>query len=189
MKCLFCDEGRESIMKNAPFREGVKTCNRWIYESEHCYAVLKPEQHTRGEAIVIMNKHRKDITDNIPREELSDFMETINIVASRIKNVAINDDLESPKRIYVGILCDGKDSEHLHAHLIPRYPFKKYDESKYEEFYLKRDGEIELLKKKKEKDLGGYWYVLDKEQTFYKTPYGELETNVNHRDKINRKGV
>jgi diadenosine tetraphosphate (Ap4A) HIT family hydrolase len=163
-------------MKNAPFGGEDKTCNRWIYESEHCYAVLKPEQHTRGEAIVIMNEHRVDITDNIPKEELSDFIETINIVASRIKNVATNDESESPERIYVGILCDGIHSEHLHAHLIPRYPFTKDDESKYEEFYLKRDGEIEITRKQREKDLGGYWYVLDKEQTFYKTSYGQLET-------------
>ncbi|MDA3917642.1 MAG: hypothetical protein PF690_11810 [Deltaproteobacteria bacterium] len=171
MSCPFCN--RESMMTSAPF-DGVKQpCNRWIYKSDHCYVVLKPEQHTIGESIVILNDHKADLTDDIPIEKLSDFMNIIKIISTRTKNIAKNEDSESPERIYVGILCDGITTQHLHAHLIPRYPFSKYDESKYEEFFLKRDGEIEIIKKQKAKDLGGYWYVCDKEQNHYKSSYAQ----------------
>jgi len=90
-----------------------------------------------------------------------------------IKNVAINEDSKSPERIYVGILCDGIDSNHLHAHLIPRYPFTQYDKDKYRNFFEIRDSRSEILRKQKEKDLGGYWYVFDKEQNVDETDYAK----------------
>lgn len=160
-------------MNNAFFGGKLERCNRGIYTSKHCYAVLKPEQHTQGEAIVIMNKHREGITDTISEDELSDFMVAINKVASMIKKVAINENLLHPERIYVGILCDGKNSEHLHAHLIPRYPFGQYDKDKYKNFFEIRDSRSEILRKQKEDDLGGYWYVFDKEQNVDNTTYAQ----------------
>jgi diadenosine tetraphosphate (Ap4A) HIT family hydrolase len=177
-KCTFCEQ--EIVMKEVPFAQSNNLCERWIYESQYCYAVLKPEQHTIGESIVILKEHRVDITNDIPIEELSDFMKTINIVASRIKRVAKNNDSKNPERIYVGILCDGTQIQHLHAHLIPRYPFNEYDKSKYKEFFLKRDGKEEILRKQNEEDLGGYWYVFDKEQTVNELPYGKLK----EKDKV-----
>lgn len=169
--CIFCN--REKVMKEVPFDQPNNLCQRWIYESNYCYAVLKPEQHTIGESIVILKEHRVDITNDIPIEELADFMKAIHVVASRIKRVARNEKSENPERIYVGILCDGTQIQHLHAHLIPRYPFTEYDESKYKEYFLERDGEDEILRKQKEKDLGGYWYVCDKEQNHYKSSYAQ----------------
>jgi diadenosine tetraphosphate (Ap4A) HIT family hydrolase len=79
-----------------------------------------------------------------------------------------------PEKIYVGILCDG--TPHLHAHLIPRYPFTEEDADKYAEYFTKRDGEIEILRKIKIDDLGGYWYIFNKEQSHYKSYYGQMDT-------------
>ncbi|KKK93602.1 hypothetical protein LCGC14_2691230, partial [marine sediment metagenome] len=104
---------------------------------------------------------------------LRDFIDAIREVAIRIKNIAKNDALEPPKKIYVGILCDG--TPHLHTHLIPRYPFTPEDKEKYKEYFLERDGEIEILNKIKKNDLGGYWYVFERERTFYKSSYGLKE--------------
>jgi diadenosine tetraphosphate (Ap4A) HIT family hydrolase len=177
MSCPFCK--RCSIMTSAPIDGTIRPCNRWIYKSDHCYAVLKPEQHTIGDSIVILNKHKKDITDDISPIELSDFMNTIKIVATRIKNVARNNNMP-PDRIYVGILCDGVEIQHLHAHLIPRYPFTPDDEAKYKDFFIQRDGENEIMKKIKRRDLGGYWYIFDKERTYYQSEYGQKDT----KDKV-----
>ena len=171
MECPFCN--RNSMMEEVPLNGTIERCKRWIYKNKHCYAVLKPEQHTIGECIVILRRHKKDITDNISIEEMSDFIKTINLIAKSIKNIAHNERGEKPERIYVGILCDGTGTEHLHAHLIPRYPFTEDDETKYKEYFIQRDGEIEILKKIKRKDLGGYWYIFDKEQTFYKSQFGQ----------------
>jgi len=169
--CIFCDSSQ--VMKKVPFAEQLYSCERWIYESKYFYAVLKPEQHTIGESIVILKEHHEDITSDIPKKELSDFMEAIKFVSSMIKNVAKNEKSDNPERIYVGILCDGTQIQHLHAHLIPRYPFTEYDKSEYKRHFLERDGEAEILKKQKEKDLGGYWYVFDKEVNVKELPYGK----------------
>ncbi len=106
-------------MTTVPIDGIDEPCKRWIFKSEYCYAVLKPEQHTIGDSIVILNNHKKDITDNISSKDLCEFIKTINIVATRIKNIAQNEGSERPERIYVGILCDGVAIQHLHAHLIP----------------------------------------------------------------------
>jgi diadenosine tetraphosphate (Ap4A) HIT family hydrolase len=174
MNCLFCN--RDTIKKSAPIDGDVKECERWIYDYNNCYAVLKPEQHTIGECLVIPYKHRTDITDDLSADELSDFIKTINTVAKRIKNIARNEKQLPPDRIYVGILCDGVDIQHLHAHLIPRYPFGEYENNKYRELFTQRDGEISIWNKIRKCDLGGYWYISDKEQNHYKSDFGKKKT-------------
>ena len=176
MSCPFCNP--DYIMKTVRFDEKDHSCNRWIYKSPHCYAVLKPEQHTVGDSLVILRKqeqkeHKKDITDFFADgelEQLHDFIEAINRVSERIKNFAVNEKDECPERIYVGMLGDG--IKHLHAHLLPRYPFRDKEKATYEEYFRERDGQTEIDRKKDELDLGGYWYVFERERTIHKSEFG-----------------
>jgi len=106
-------------------------------------------------------------------DELSVFINAIHEVSKLLKKIVKNDQGEKPERIYVCILCDGV--KHLHAHLIPRYPFTHQDKTTYKKLFIKRDGvngEDSVYKKIKEGNLGGYWYIAEREKNWKSSEYG-----------------
>lgn len=151
-------------------------CTRAIYQDSNCFAVLAPEQYSIGHTLLILEKrksekHKSDITDNISEEELSAFIKAIHIISKHLKEKAKNEFEQSPERIYVCILCDGV--EHLHAHLIPRYPFTGTDGNVYEQIFLERDGRKQINKNIQEDKLGGFWYIAERERNYKKSIFGE----------------
>ena len=122
--CLFCTIGKKGLLEELPskFENGQPVpCNRGIYEDAYCVATLAPEQYTRGHALVVLKNHRTDMADSsISSEEIFGFTSAIHKLAKHLKENLQDSNHKAPERIYVCSLCDGV--EHLHAHLIPRYP-------------------------------------------------------------------
>ena len=122
--CLFCRIGIRGLLKELPSKSknGQSVpCNRGIYEDAYCVATLAPEQYSLGHTLVILKNHRTDIVDSrISSEELLGFASTIHKLAKHLKENLLDSNDKAPERIYVCSLCDGV--QHLHAHLIPRYP-------------------------------------------------------------------
>ncbi len=159
--CPFC-QSKEILMNEAPLVSTHSTrCRRGIYQDDSCFAILAPEQYTPGHTLLILQEHRTDITVEISREKLTAFIDAINKVSRHLKEVAENRRGERPERIYVSILCDGVT--HLHAHLIPRYPFDQADKDVYAELFSRRDGAEEVAKKQREGRMGGFWYIAARE--------------------------
>jgi len=169
MNCPFCN--RESMLTSIPIDNKIYPCCRWIYKNNYCYAVLKPEQHTIGDTIVVLNEHKEGITSDIHGVLLYEFSKVINKVSNKLLRISSDYSKEKPVKIYVGILGDG--IQHLHAHLIPRYPFTDYDREKYRRLFIDRDGEEEINCKIANDDLGGYWYISDKEEAIHKAPFSK----------------
>jgi len=143
-----------------------------FYDSPYCFAVLALEQYTTGHTIIVTKDHYVDISDDLPIFLVCDFMDMISEISSLLKGVVKNEKGESPEKIYVTILCDGV--EHLHAHLIPRYPWTKLDEIDYHYNYEDRD-KHEVLNSIARGDMGGVWYIVERSRKPYK------------RSKIDRK--
>jgi diadenosine tetraphosphate (Ap4A) HIT family hydrolase len=162
--CLFC-QPEEIKFK---YTDGSE-CNRCIYENDYCYAVLTPEQYTIGHSLVILNWHVDRIFDNLDLEHFSGFFNSINHVARLLINSVVNDTMESPQNVYVGVLCDG--FEHLHAHLVPRYPFKEEDRDTYRKLFKDRDGN-KLEHNISSGNIGGFWILAEKEREWKITKYG-----------------
>lgn len=148
------------------------SCHRLIFENDFCYAVLKPEQHTHGEALIIFSEHVRDITDNIDPNLLSKFIISTHKLAQAMKCCLINDLNEKPDKIYTSTLCDG--IQHLHFHLIPRYPFTESDRSTFKERFIKRDGLEKIRHALDTNELGGYWYVAEREANHKESEYWGL---------------
>lgn len=163
--CTFC---REEKIKHE-LRDGTP-CERGIYEDESTFAILSPEQYTAGHTLLILKGHKEDITDDLSEPDLSAFMIAVHKVAVRLKELAQNDRGEYPENIYVCILCDG--IKHLHAHLIPRYPFTQKDKEKYKELFSSRDGDDVIAEAIKKEDLGGCWYITECEKNHKDTEFG-----------------
>lgn len=165
-ECVFCRIGKKGLLEELPRKSGDKTvpCKRGIYEDNYCIATLAPEQYTKGHTLLISKNHRTDITDsNISSEELSGFISALNKLARHLKEKL--HDHNCPQRIYIAILCDGV--EHLHAHLIPRYPFTDIDQTIYKQEFLKRGDDIKEIESKILKsDLGGFWYIAEREKNY-----------------------
>ncbi len=169
--CPFCEV--KNLTEMVPFKFGTAAsipCKRWLHKDQHCIATLAPEQYTRGHTIVVLKKHRADMTDPaLSDKELTDFIKFTKLVANRLKQAARNEEGESPGRIYVCTLCDGV--EHLHAHLIPRYPYSAADGNAYEQIFLERDGRKAINRKIEADNLGGYWYIAEREKSYTKSDY------------------
>lgn len=171
-KCIFCC--RKGLLEEIPRKsDNNKTvpCKRGIYEDDYCFAVLAPEQYSIGHTLLILEKHRKDITDNISKEESSAFINALHEISKHLKEKAKNEFNQSSERIYACILCDG--IEHLHAHLIPRYPFTAADGNIYEQLFLERDGRKNINIKIEKDDLGGFWYIAEREKNYKKSVFGQ----------------
>lgn len=123
-----------------------------------------------GHTLLILKGHKEDITDDLSEPDLSAFISAVHKIAVRLKKLAQNDEGEYPENIYVCILCDGE--KHLHAHLIPRYPFTEQDKAKYKTIFTKRDGDVEVEKAIGKADLGGYWYIAEREKNYKDTEFG-----------------
>lgn len=162
-KCAFCNP------------ENFK--DRIIYEDEYCFAALAREPYNEGHTIVILKTrakgpHRIDLTDeNILPHERTAFIKAIHKIAIHLKNNLADHKKRIPKpsKIYVCSLCDG--ITHLHAHLIPRYPFSPEDKKIYKKLFTKRDGKREVERKIKDDDLGGFWYIAEREKNYKKTKF------------------
>ncbi len=170
-ECVFCRIGKKGLLEEIPQKSGNKPipCKRGIYEDDYCIATLAPEQYSIGHTLLILKKHRKDITDNISKEELSAFINALHEISKHLKEKAENEFNQSPERIYACILCDG--IEHLHAHLIPRYPFTATEQNIYEQLFLERDGRKNINGKIKKDDLGGFWYIAEREKNHKKSVF------------------
>lgn len=115
--CPFCCL-EEYLTTRAPLLEHAKNCflrcDRWLYKDDTCIVTLTPEQYSRGHAIAVLRKHRRDILDEeLTHEEHHALVDVIQQVGRLMKQRLSCD------RVYVATLCDG--IEHLHYHLIPRY--------------------------------------------------------------------
>ena len=163
--CIFCDP--EKI--KSQLSDGTP-CKSDFYEDEDTFAILAEEQYTTGHALLILKNHKTDITYNLLPGELSAFINAIHKVSKLLKRIVKNDQGEKPERIYVCILCDGV--EHLHAHLIPRYPFTHQDKNTYQKLFINRDNVNGVYEKIKEGKLGGYWYIAEREKNWKSSEYG-----------------
>lgn len=178
--CNFCNADgkadKEKLKNEIPSSTGSPIpCKRGIFDDlKYCFAILCPEQYTIGHTLLILENHRTDITDNFLEGELTGFITAIHKVAQHLKAVVENEQGEHPERIYVNILCDGV--EHLHAHLIPRYPFTEIDKRVYRKLFLQRDGQEVVIKNQQRGDMGGFWYLTDREIN-YKWSEFKLKTS------------
>ena len=169
--CPFCD--KDLISKKVKFGDGNEIpCERLIFENSSCYAVLKPEQHSHGEALIILKEHVKDITDNIQPELLSKFIISTQRLAHAMKCCLTNELNEKPEKIYTSTLCDG--IQHLHFHLIPRYPFTEADRNTFRRIFKDRDSDEDIQHAIDINELGGYWYVAEREANHKKYEYWQL---------------
>ncbi|VVB89143.1 HIT domain protein [uncultured archaeon] len=169
-ECVFCRI--KGLLEEIPQKSGNNTipCKRGIYEDDYCIATLAPEQYTKGHTLLILKNHRVDIADtNISREELSGFIDALNKLAIHLKGKLQDYENNVPQRIYIAILCDG--IEHLHAHLIPRYPFTDADGNIYEKLFLERDGRKNINRKIEKDELGGFWYIAEREKNYKKSEF------------------
>ena len=170
MCCRFCN--KDNIKTKLPDDgSGSIPCYRCIYEGDNSYAVLCPEQYTPGHTLVILNDHKVDITDDIDETVFKDFSNTIRRVAEGLKTKATNHCGQNPDKIYVCMLSDG--IEHLHTHLIPRYPFTERDKSIYRETFIPRDGVDEVEDMINQHKLGGFWYMALREREWKNSEFAE----------------
>jgi diadenosine tetraphosphate (Ap4A) HIT family hydrolase len=161
--CKFCD--CPAIKTTIPTRSGSKAeCNTCIYEDKSCYAVLDPYQYSPGHALVILKSPCDDIADpNIPGNDLLDFIGAIQMIARHLKINASDEHGNAPERIYTCMLCDGQ--KHLHAHLIPRYPYTRDDELAYIAQFTSRDEACKIQEAIRTHEMGGFWYIAEREKT------------------------
>lgn len=156
--CIFCNEE-----KVKHYLDDGTPCNTCIYDDEFCFAILAPEQYTIGHTLVVLKDHKIDVTDQLSKNALSRFMWAVHDVAARLKQSAQDNHGEYPQRIYVSMLGDG--FKHLHAHLIPRYPFTEEDKAMYKATFSGRDGD-RVDESIASGDMGGFWYVAEREKSF-----------------------
>jgi len=160
--CKFCNETVKYSLSDGT------TCKTCIYDNDFCFAFLSDEPCTVGHTLVVLKKHKADIkhkidiTDHLSEADLSHFIHAIHKVAAQLKNFAKNEHGRYPDRIYVCMLGDG--IEHLHAHLIPRYPFTEYDKTTYRGIFMPRDGVFKVSDAIKKCKIGGFWYVAEREK-------------------------
>jgi len=139
-----------------------KKCNRGLkHKSRYCIATLCPEQLTKGHTLVILKKHMADITSISDKVILGDMLSFISKISNVLKTKVINEKGENPDRIYVCTLCDGV--EHLHFHLIPRFPFSSEDKINYIRQIIQRDGIGDTINAVIEGKMGGFWYLALRE--------------------------
>jgi diadenosine tetraphosphate (Ap4A) HIT family hydrolase len=165
--CPFCDIERLKTM----IPDAIP-CRHDIDEDEHCLAILAREQYTHGHTLAVLKQHKADITDDVSEADLLHFINFIHKIATHLKAVATNDRGEHPDNIYVCILCDGV--KHLHAHLVPRYPFSIEDIETYKSIIGERDGEEAVRQAIEKGDLGGFWYVAVRERDYKQTTFWKL---------------
>lgn len=170
MSCPFCN--KKNIMNKLP--DGTD-CIRWIYEDDTSFAVLTIEPCTHGHTLVIFKDHKSDITDQVDEGDFNKFSNAIRKVSESLKKNAKNHCGKNPEKIYVGILSDG--IEHLHAHVIPRYPFTERDKANYRETFIPRDGVYEVNKNIEKGKLGGFWYIALREREWKNSEFAKKSIN------------
>ena len=117
--CRFCrDEGELTLaapLQDSTGAELLLPCDRWLYKDDHSIVTLDPTQLSRGHAVAILRQHRGDIADEaLSVDEHGRLLGVVQRVTRVMKREL------SCERVYVATLCDVV--QHLHYHLIPRYP-------------------------------------------------------------------
>jgi len=136
-ECEFC-----KLLKNNYFKKE----NRFITENKSCIAVLDHNPQRKGHVLVILKNHKKDLSDkDLSNEELKSFIGMIHKMCKCLKGRMRDENQKSPDKIYVSSLCDG--TKHLHAHLVPRYPYTTEDKEFYKKLYPGK------------KIQPGFWYL------------------------------
>jgi len=151
------------------------------------YAILCPEQYTRGHTLVITGPRIKNSPEglecikkifDVHPTELTDLMAGISRVANRLK-----EKLEGVQNIVIFSL--NEDKEHLHFHLIPRYTYSNdekdynikcsFDKAKTEERWIKNPDKVH-----------GIWYYAYHEQNYKNQEYwiDPPETRANKLNKL-----
>ncbi|MFW9877749.1 MAG: HIT family protein [Candidatus Thorarchaeota archaeon] len=193
--CDFCNiEERLIHTYFSKEKEGERKvkCNSWIdFEKKdgeyQWYAVLNGDQYTWGHSMVILGYHMDKITeplseDDKRREKLRAMMEGINRVSGMLKKK-----LNAPV-IHVLGLCEGM--EHLHFHLIPRYPYSDDEVQFFKENFAKREAKADQLeafnKRVEKKEIHGMWYDGYKEMNYVFSEYNQksIEERVEALEKL-----
>lgn len=190
-----CNIGDPDRKKEYTYFEGSgnKKCNGWIAykmrdkKSYYWYAFLDGCQYSIGHTIVVCGKHKKTLSNLFKDNEL-DYAQELMIALNQISDILVNTLSPKPEKIYVASLCDGE--EHLHFHLIPRYPFDDDDVYYYFNRFRERDQLTikHLCERLQDKKVGGFWYLgrAEKDYTksqYWKKPIGE---RVKHIEEIAR---
>lgn len=188
-KCPFCDVKRKfdniymRDIKNKDKREISIENGAWIdYDRDKddnflWYAILCPEQYTRGHTLIISAprtgnesiKCIKKIFDIRPNE-LQTLMSGISKVANRLK-----DELKGVENVI--LISLNEEKKHFHLHLIPRYPYKENEKEFHIKNFWKRDYDSEEELKQawendpKGKKFHGIWYYAYLEQNFKNRKY------------------
>lgn len=113
-----------------------------IYESEHCYLLMDEFPATVGHFLVITKKHYNYLAD-LSGQELSDL---INMVSRGISLLEEMFDTVDYNIVY----CEGKKAgqsiEHVHWHIVPRFPnddiIINLNENQSKEYYQKIKGKF-----------------------------------------------
>lgn len=153
------------------------------------YAILCPEQYTRGHTLIILREHMNKISDSEPHEEeLKHLIIGINKVSKKLKEVL------DARNIYVLSLCE--DLQHLHFHLIPIYKNTKEEEEFFEKNYWLReksrrnisskDEFREAIKNKSHNNkpykINGAWYIAYHEMNFTFSEYWKQDPKERARE-------
>lgn len=90
-----------------------------VFENENvlAFSPLEGQTITRGHMLVIPKQHYVDIYD-IPREELSNVMEAVKLIAEKLKK---NYNADGINFLNASGKVAQQSSFHFHVHLIPRY--------------------------------------------------------------------
>jgi len=173
-----CKIGDPERKKEYTYFEGCgdikcKGCIAWKMKGEqsyYWYAYLDGCQYQIGHTVVVCGKHKKTISDLFQNNE-KEYAFELMIALNQISNILTKTLSPKPEKIYVASLCDGQ--EHLHFHLIPRYPFTPTDVDYWFEEFKERD---QLTMDDKEKQLqdpkiGGFWYLDRSEKNYKKSQY------------------
>lgn len=130
-ECDFCDIFEEwKKNKLDPLDK-----RRWITEGDGWFSILALEFLSEGHTLVILKKHRKDVT-YLEEQDLKCLLEALIKVPKAMKNA-----LTEVDKVYVASFCENgiSPTEHMHFHLIPRY---KGSENKGYNIFCQRERKL-----------------------------------------------
>ena len=144
------------------------------------YAILCPEQYTKGHTLMISGKKNPCIRGKFDKRvsDIEPFLSGINRISNNLKEKHPN-----IQNVYILGLCE--DLNHFHVHLIPRYPYKPKDIEFHVKNYWKREGysnEEELRNDWQNPNIKnkfhGSWYITFKEINYVNRSYWKKEPKV-----------
>lgn len=109
--CLFCKIVRGDLPSHA------------VYEDEHTYAFLDINPVSRGHTLVIPKSHAETLTEMDERETQAVFRTVRNLTAK----IEAELDPQGVNLLQNNGDAAGQEVEHVHVHIIPRYPNDGFD--------------------------------------------------------------